>query len=502
MSPQDKLGQLKMNNHKLNWSHFIIFALFLFFYVYNIDGWLMHDDEGTDFYESWQLQQGKKPGVDFIAAQQPLFLNLGKLIIDLNGRDPQLLRLSAAVQVLIGAIILALTIRKIWGTLVATLSFGLTLSSGMVYEQARLFRPDPMMLGWEMLGLAVVLLAVTQKRKLWWMIAGFSYGFSMLWKLFGVFPVVGLIFYFFYLLVTQRSRWPEIVMNGVCFSAPFLLVSLGGSLLLYNETGFYYAQAFEQHLQLGQGTGLLVRSSIAIKAYLYFFLVNSIFLFIFPLLWLNSHFKRNHSILRPVLVGQLLSPAIFLFMTRPMHLRYYFYLTPILAIILARQIQIASTKISAEQSTFLKYITLVIFVFLGFALVTSRPSVYQLMSRNESDTVVLSEYVAANTSRADIVLSDYAGINFLSNRDSIYEASIIAGGKIGGGIITTDLLIERIEENNVKMALVHVAGGDPLPHQLIALPDYERFQAYLQQNFELLTVFDRAGQRIEVYKRP
>ena len=500
---QDEFEWSKIeNSHKLNWFLLIVCAFFLFLYVYNIDGWLMHDDEGTDFYESWQLQQGKQPGVDFIGEQQPLFLYLGKSIIDVAGHSPKLLRLSATLQILMGAFILAFVIQKIWGNSTAILFLGFTLSSGMVYEQARLFRPDPMMLGWEMLGLAAVLLAVIQKRKHWWMIAGFSYGCSVLWKLFGVFPVIGLIFYFSYLLWTQRSQWPKIVTNGIYFSVPFLAVSLGGSIWLYSETGFYYGQAFQQHLQLGQGTGFLARLTVTVQAYLYFFLVNSIFLFALPLLWLNSRFKGNHSIISSVLVGQLASPVIFLFMTRPLHLRYFFYLTPALAIVLARQISIAIAKISKDQPAFSKYTSLIVVIFFGFALFTSRPSVFNLLLRNETDTIALSEYVAANTQRDDVVLSDYAGINFFANRVSIYEASIIAGGRIGGGIITTDMLLDRIESDEVAMVLVHVAGGAPAPHQLIALEDYDFFRNYLENNFDFLTTFDRAGQQIEIFLRP
>jgi hypothetical protein len=61
--------------------------------------------------------------------------------------------------------------------------------------------------------------------------------------------------------------------------------------------------------------------------------------------------------------------------------------------------------------------------------------------------------------------------------------------------------MKRIEEDNVKMVLVHVDGGEPSRHQLVDLVDYDLFSAYLDQHFDLLTLFDRAGQQIEVYGR-
>ena len=94
-----------------------------------------------------------------------------------------------------------------------------------------------------------------------------------------------------------------------------------------------------------------------------------------------------------------------------------------------------------------------------------------------------------------------AGINFFADRDSIYEASIIAGAQIEGEIVTGRMLIERIKEDRVKMALIHVDGGSSAPHQLASLVDYGDFRSYLIGSFDLLTVFDRVGQRIEVYKR-
>jgi hypothetical protein len=67
--------------------------------------------------------------------------------------------------------------------------------------------------------------------------------------------------------------------------------------------------------------------------------------------------------------------------------------------------------------------------------------------------------------------------------------------------VTGELLIDRIETDEVQMVLVHVAGGIPEPHQLVSMVDYDRFGAYLAQHLRLLTVFDRAGQQIEVHQR-
>ena len=80
-------------------------------------------------------------------------------------------------------------------------------------------------------------------------------------------------------------------------------------------------------------------------------------------------------------------------------------------------------------------------------------------------------------------------------------AALAVGLLFGSGLVTGELLIDRIGTDGVRMVLVQGAGGTPEPHQLVSLGDHDRFGAYLSERFRLLTVFDRAGQQIEVYQR-
>jgi len=475
-------------------------------YVFNISGWLMHDDEGTDFYEAWQLQQGKRPGVDFLAEQQPLYLLVGSACIAIARRSPLALRLLSASQVLLGALALSLVVRRIWNEATATLTLGLTLGSGLVYEQARLFRPDPMMLAWEMVGLGAALLAIARDRRTWWALAGFCYGMSILWKPFGVLPVVGIFLYFLDWLWRDRAdkehpkKWQKVIVAGLIFAIPFIVTSLGISAWLYHRLGFYYPEAFVHHLNLGQDHGLLTRSADLAQSYACFLGVNMVFVLIIPLWLLNSPPEWHRRSDVRVLLWQLCSPVAFLAMTRPAHLRYFFYLIPPLAILTARQFRLAFSRIDAQQPRFSRFTPLVILLIIAFAILITLPSLPRLLLRREADTLALAEYVASHTQPADKVLSDYAGINFFANRASIYEASIMAGAQIEGEIITGRLLIERIEDDQIKMVLIHIEGGSPSPDQIIKLVDYDIFRKYVLRHFELLTVFSRAGQQIEVYK--
>lgn len=458
----------------------------------------MHDDEGTDFYEVWQLQQGKQPGIDFIAEQQPLYLLVGKGVIELSGRSPQGLRLVSAVQVLVGALIFAWALSRFQSTAVATMTLALTLSTGLIYEQARLFRPDPMMLGWELAGLGLVLLAARRQKRGFWLLAGLLYGVAFLWKPFGILPVVGLTFYFADQLWHDRHNWRQIVSDGLAFGLTFLLIGGGVSLILYNHLGFYYQEALGQHAQLGQQANIWQQLGKVLVNYLYFLALNPIWLLILPLWRLQKPTQwRNQPEMRLVM-WQLVSPVIFLGVTRPLYPRYIFYLTPIFAFLLAWQVALAATRIGRRHMVIAHALPLIVVLF---ALLASQPNIINLMTRQESDTLALANYVAAQTSADDVVLSDYAGVNFFADRLSIYEASTIAGGQIQGQIITGELLINRIENDHAEMVLIHVAGGEPQPHQLISLVDYGAFRTYVQTRFKLIRLFDRAGQQIEVYKR-
>ena len=479
-----------------------VLAVFAIGYLTNLDGWLMDDDEGAAFYEVWQFQVGQQPGNTFIAENQPLFLWAGKLIIDSQGRNPAALRLLSALTVLAGTLTLAVTVARLWSIPTAVLTAGLILTNGLVFDQARIFRPDGIMFGWELVGLSAVLLAVARKRPFWWSIAGLCYGIAVLWKLFGLLPVLGLVFYFLWWLWRERADWKPIIQAGIPFSIPFLLISLGGSFLLYNSTGFYYAEAFSYHAGMEAGINFFMRLGRNMLVFLLFFWPGLIYLFILPLWFINRHQPWHWPQIRQVLLAQLATLVVFAFVSRPLHIRYFLYLVPVLALLLAWQIHRFFKEIANEYPKAAVWETAVSLIIVTTAILISQPNMVTYITRQETDTVALADFVASQTEPETAVLSDYATINFLADRPSVYEASIIAGGQIQSGAVTGERLIHSIEERDVQMVLIHVAGGDPFPHQLVNLIDYDAFRAYVTDNFELLTVFDRNEQLIEVYKRP
>ena len=360
-----------------------------------------------------------------------------------------------------------------------------------------------MMFAWQLFGLGMVLLAIYEGKRPYWSLAGFCYGTAILMKPFGIFPVVGLLLFFIYQFYTDRKRWVEIFADGLAFALPFLLTSLGISVLLYSNLGFYYQEAFGYHLQMGEQRILINRFIILGDRYLIFLVINAVMAFILPLAYLNRRSKQAQiePLYKALLLTQLLVPLFFVLITRPLHLRYFMFLVPILALFLALEVNKFFYKIQEEQPKLAQYLPFFIFVMIGFSIFATFPNIPQRLTRKEGDTMRLAQLIQEETSPNDVVVADYAGLNFHAKRQSIYEASIIAGGQIDGGIVTSALLIKRMEETEAKLFLIHTEGGSIPPHQLNHLIDFPVLETYLAQKYKLIDVFDRAGQRIEIYER-
>jgi len=479
----------------------LLFGLFAFLYLYNITGSIMDDDEGASLYEAWQLQKGGCPGVAFMAEQQPLFLLVGSRLLTWTGRSLLALRLVSAVQLLAASLVLALVVRKLWSDLASVATMVLVLGSGVVFEQARIYRPDAAMLAWGIVGLSVLLLAEANGKRGLWFLSGCCYGVGVLWKLFGVLPVIGVALYIAVMLLWARvSRKTLCVMAGL-FAVGFLLVALGGSLLLYGKLGFYYGESFAQHASIGQQRTRLSRVQQVAAMYGFFWVVHPGFVFSVPLWLLNRQRIRPIRGQVRLLVLQVLSPLVFLGMSRPANVRYLIHLVPYQALLLAWLLQKAYWQFEGKRAGLLRWVTLVGIVAVQLVAIVAISRSPRLLFDHEDDTRALADYVAARTDSTDVVLGDYAGINFLAQRDSVYEASTIAGAQVLGQAITGQGLIQRIEQDQVKIVLIHTRGGYPPPHHLIAMIDYPQFRDYVAGHFELLTVWDRAGQQIEVYWR-
>jgi hypothetical protein len=100
--------------HSRLWVPLIVLFAGLVLYLYNIDGWLIADDEGTDLYEIWRISEGDIAGVDVITEQLPVFLLGGVGLGLLSDFNVAVLRGASAVLVLGSAWLVMLIGSELW----------------------------------------------------------------------------------------------------------------------------------------------------------------------------------------------------------------------------------------------------------------------------------------------------------------------------------------------------------------------------------------------------
>jgi hypothetical protein len=481
-------------------------------YFYNLEGWLVEDDEGTDLYEIWRISEGDVPGVDLITEQPPVFLLGGVMLGLLSNFNVAVLRGSSVALVLGSAWLVFLLGREIWGARAGCVATVFYLFNHLVYTQARLFRPDPWMLAFSVLGLYLFVLAQTrsfhvpldklpstvldagQPRRLYLLLAGVIYGLGALCKLFGLLPLGGCLLFVAYQAVAGRASVAQALEDAGLLLVPFLLVSVGGLLVFYPPGSAYYDQVLGQHLRLGSGMGFLYRIEKGLVYAALFLGHNLAFLFAVPLLRRFGVSRRSGE---RVLACQVPSGLAYFALSRPVYERYWLYLVPVFALMLGYLVDRALAWIGSERR--LRVILAGVFL-VGLGIAQSVPIILRQAGRYEEDTLALADYIAAHTAPGGHVLSDYASLNFHARRPSVYQASIIAWGRITGGFVTGADLIAEIEQRDVKMVLLHVPGGDRSPSHLIHLRDFDAFYAYLNQRFCRMGTFNRAGQLFEIYQ--
>lgn len=467
-------------------------------YLYNLGGWLVQDDEGTDLYEIWRISEGDVPGVDLITEQPPVFLLGGVGLGRLSNFNVVVLRGGSIALVLGSACLVLLLGQEIWNLQAGLVGAIIYLLNHLVYSQARLFRPDPWMLAFSVLGLYLFVLAQTREKRLLFLLSGAVYGIATLCKLFGVLPLGGCLLSLIYQGLTERAWRGRSLKRVALLLIPFLLMSLGGILAFYPPGSAYYSAVLGQHWQLGSQEGLPYRLGKGLVHLAFFMYRHLPFIFAIPLV--HRLATSRHAGER-ALAWQVPTGLAYLVLSRPLYERYWLYLVPVFSLILGHLVDRSLTWVrSRVRSRARALIPLAGILLVALATAQSIPIILQRARRRESDTLAFAAYIAAHTEPDDVVLSDYAGLNFYARRRSIPQASVIAGGRISGGFVTADGLISEIEAQDVRMVLLHVSGGTPPPHQLINLHDFDRFHAYLNEHFHLTGTFNRAGQIFEIYQ--
>ncbi len=489
----------------------LILVVSLFFYLYNIEGWLINDDEGNYVYAAWRLSEGEVPYKDFLSAQAPLFLYIGAIIVRVFGATALALKGSTIAITLLAGFFIYLGAKETLNHRVALLSMLLFVLHRDVYQNGRIFRSDPYMLLFSVMGLYFTIIAHSRRRSGYLVIAGILFTMATFSKLFGIFPLVGCVLFIFYQLLVRRSiTLKEALIENLLLLAPVLV----GTVIIFGASYLFWPYFFDNilihHLQPGRGTSLVRIISKGLQLFVQYVEHNFAFLLTLPVIMKILLDKKS---LAAIYVLQLPTAAAFLFMSRPLYERHLLYLVPSLCALVAYIIDLPSlslTSYMARRASLPWPLHLVVQLVFAICLVRvaasqSIPDIVYIMQSREIGTARLVEYITANTDKDDRIFSDYATLNFYAQRPGILQSGIMSVTEARSGRMTSQDLIAEIEAKGVKMVLLHVAGGGsrvftPFPHHLVNLVDYEDFCEYLSEHFDLAERFDRASQVFEIYR--
>jgi 4-amino-4-deoxy-L-arabinose transferase-like glycosyltransferase len=483
-----------------------ILVLGLAFYLYRIDQWFMHDDEGGYCYAAWRISEGEVPYRDFLTPQLPLFLYWGGVVVRLFGPSMVALRYVTVAATLLAAFFVYLTFRAVLGHRSALLSLPLFLMHKDVYFIARFFRPEAYMLLFLAMGLYAFVPTYRDRR--WWgsLIAGALLGLAMLCKLFAALAFAGCVLFLLcrWLRFGEKRAWG----HGVALSAGFALTVGTVFFVFQARIPYFFTAVLGHHAMQGAELSLTQVLTKALRFYWEYFKGNPAFLLLAAMGALRAYNLRAE--LAAVFVWQIPTAATFLVLSRDLQDRHLLYLVPALSALAAYSLQPlfgpepipigALLGFGSERKGALGGLAK---VALGLLLVTialwpSWRKDLEVASWNEDDTWSLARYIQAHTLEDDYVLCDYPGLNFHAQRKNTYLGAGLSGGATSSGQITGAALIREIEADDMQMVLINTSGG---AHQLVNLHDYADFRRYVQNNFSLIRMFNRSYQTFEIYHR-
>jgi 4-amino-4-deoxy-L-arabinose transferase-like glycosyltransferase len=489
-----------------HWIAVSILVLGLVFYLYRIDAWFMHDDEGGYCYAAWRIAEGEVPYRDFLTPQLPLFLYWGGMLVRILGPSILVLRYATVLATLGAAWFLYLGARRAFGWRVALLSLPLFLLHKDVYFIARFFRPEAYMLLFSAAA-TYAFLATYPRRSRWGsLLAGALLGLAMLCKLFAALPAAGFALFLLYewFRTRDRSRLDDIAALSLGFCA-----TVGTVFLVFQSLEPYFLTAvLGHHAMQGAELGPLSVVTKALGFYWGYFKSNPVFIMLALLGAAKSRIGKTR--LSTFLVWQLPTVAAFLLLSRDLQDRHLVYLVPVLSSLAASALEplfdpqrtdfgsLWGLDVPGQRSLGgLPKITLGV-LLAALALWPSLSKDLQVASWEEDGTQPLAQYIQALTDADDYVLCDYPGVNFHAQRINTYLGAGLSGGATSSGQITGEALIQEIEKEDVKMVLINTAGG---AHQLVNLRDYADFRQYVQSRFPLIRMFNRSYQTFEIYYR-
>jgi hypothetical protein len=490
-----------------NWIAIGILVLGLAFYLYRIDQWFMHDDEGGYSYAAWRISGGEVPYRDFLTPQLPLFLYWGGAVVKAFGPSMLALRHATVLATLLAAFFVYLAAREVFGYRAALLSLPLFLVHKDVYFIARFFRPEAYMLLFAAMGMYALVLSYRQRRRWGILLSGALFGLAMLCKLFAALPFAGCVLFLGY--EWWRSRDRKVLRQILAMVAGF--VATAGTVFVAFQVmcpASFLTAVLGHHAM--QGAELSQLQVLAKALLFYWGYVRGNPWFVLLALPAAARALRSKTGLGTFFLWQIPTAAAFLVLSRDLQDRHLVYLVPTLGALAASSLEPLLSRKPVSLGMLLGFgeqrrgslggmaKPILGILLTALALWPSWGHDLEVASWDEDGTGPLAAYIQSLTRDDDVVLCDYPGLNFHAQRKNTYLGAGLSGGATSSGQITGQALSGEIEAYDVKMVVINTSGG---AHQLVNLRDYVGFRQYVQSHFHFVRRFHRSYQTFEIYYR-
>ncbi len=467
-------------------------------YLFNLGGWLITDDEGSYFYQSWRVSLGETPYRDFLTPQLPLFMGVGGLVQRIFGPDPVPLRVLSVLLILGAGWALYRVLRRLMTPSMALVGLAAFLAHPDVYAVGRVYRPEPYMLFCIALGWWAFMRAEERDSRRWLVLSGVLFGLGVLTKLFGALALGGLGLYVLlgggteegtgardYGLRTTQYEIRARLLAALSLGIPAALVAggvMGVFLALVPQT---WTAVFGHQLMQG---GQLSRWDVLVKGLdfygVYFTQYAPLLVFALPMavqVW-RAGGRRT------VLAWQLPTLLAFILLSRELWARHLVYLVPALVGLWALSLE---PMLTWTRRGFL------LAAVIGAVIL---PWVFrdnEVAHYSERGTWRIAAFLAAEVGPSGSFLADYPELNFYAQRPTGYAAASLSQGAASSGQISGARLAQELDAMGGTAIALEMSDFS----QTRFLRDRAQFLAYLDQNFRPLGIFQRNHQVYQIYRR-
>jgi hypothetical protein len=340
-------------------------------------------------------------------------------------------------------------------------------------------------------------------------------GLGTLVKVIGALPALGGGLFLLSRLWQERRNWRLPVLDLMAYVLPYIaLLGAGYGLYLLLISPDLITNLAGSQGTLGRGIQLptlLKKGALFLTLY---FRANLTLLLIIPA---AVSITKQRDRTGMILVWQLPTALVVMLMRGPQFSRYFLYLAPTWALLLAHSVETFlrwCESVPNEGEDLPRLSRAIFYVYRAYrrtglekafvmlvALFVASPwiiPVARTSMARESATLRLAEYIAGLTEPDDHVLTDYASLNFHSQREGVYQTDIISWGHAAAGLLLGSDLIKEIEAKSVKLIAIHVDDSSGGAH-LASMHDFEEFYRYVQDHYVLVREFDRLYQTFEIY---